>query len=158
MQPIQISVSGREITVLNSGVLTAGTVGLPVEFQFDPSWDALEKTAVFRAYGRTMDCLALTTTAAVPWELLKAPGCHLYVGVYGTNSDGTLQIPTVWADMGVIQPGADPTGDESTTPSLPGWQQLRQELENALEAIITYQEKIISGQIVPKSMEAGEKV
>ena len=62
----------------------------------------------------------------MPWELLQSPGCRLWAGVYGTNPDGSLQIPTVWADLGVIQPGADPSGDESTEPTLPVWEQARE--------------------------------
>lgn len=123
MQAIKISVTGNTAAVTCLTPVTAGTVGMPVEFTFDESWAGLTKTAVFRVGERTMDCLGLELQTVVPWELLRRPGCHLFAGVYGCNQDGSLQIPTVWADLGVILPGADPTGDVSTDPSAPVWQQ-----------------------------------
>ena len=123
MQTMKISVTGNTAAVTCLTPVTAGTVGMPVEFTFDESWAGLTKTAVFRAGERTMDCLGLESKTTVPWELLRRPGCHLFAGVYGCNGDGSLQIPTVWADLGVILPGADPTGDVSADPSAPVWQQ-----------------------------------
>lgn len=43
----------------------------------------------------------------------------LTAGVYGADGDGTVVIPTVYADCGVIQPGADPTGDPAADPDTP---------------------------------------
>ncbi len=149
MKPIQLSVTGNVLSVTAKPVLTAGTVGLPVEITFDEAWEDLEKTAVFRANGKTLDSIHIQSRTVVPWELLTAPGCRFYVGIYGTNSDGSLQIPTIWGDLGVIQPGADPAGDESAIPGLPVWQQLSNQVEQALEEIIDYQNRIISGEIIP---------
>lgn len=148
MKAIKIAVNGSSAAVLESVPIVAGTVGLPVGFTFDESWDGLHKTAVFRVSGRTMDQINITEEGTVvPWELLENPGCRLWIGVYGTND--TLQIPTVWADVGVIQPGADPSGDQSAQPSLPVWQQLTEDVEQALSAIIQLQEAMINGAVVP---------
>lgn len=125
MKSIKITVTDCLASVTETLRVVSGTVGLPVEFSFDKAWEGLYKTAVFRANGKTLDVLNIINSAAVPWELLKTPGCRLWVGVFGTNSDGSLQIPTVWADLGVIQPGADPSGDESAEPTLPVWEQAR---------------------------------
>lgn len=149
METIKITVTGNRAEVTSEMPVIAGTVGLPVAFTFDESWEHLQKTAVFRANGKTMDLLYLESAAEVPWELLKNPGCRLYAGVYGTAEDGSLQIPTMWADLGVIQPGADPSGDESANPALPVWQQLTQNVEIALDAILQYQTALINGEIVP---------
>lgn len=156
MEPIQISVTGNSVSLASAGAVIAGTVGLPVEFTFDSAWESLEKTAVFRVNGKTMDQIHLEKTATVPWELLQNPGCRLWAGVYGSNADGSLQIPTLWADLGVIQPGADPSGDESADPTLPVWQQLTQNVENALQEIIRHQNRIIGGSYVPQPTEAGD--
>lgn len=145
MNPIQLSVTGNEIALLAQPVLTAGTVGMPVEFNFDEAWETLEKTAVFQANGKTLDQIHLRNKTVVPWELLRSPGCRLRIGVYGASADGTVQIPTLWADLGVIQPGAEPGNDESASPALPVWQQLTRQIENALEEIIRYQGAIING-------------
>lgn len=156
MEPIQISVTGNSVSVVSAGAVTAGTVGLPVEFTFDSTWDRLEKTAVFRVNGKIMDQIHLETAAVVPWELLQNPGCRLWAGVYGSSADGSLQIPTLWADLGVIQPGADPSGDESADPTWPVWQQLTQNVESALQEILLYQQRIIGGSYVPQPTEAGD--
>ena len=149
MEPICIAVSGNTAAVTGGYPPVSGTGGLTVQLSFSPEWEALSKTAVFRANGRTMDCVRIQERATVPWELLKNPGCRLWVGVYGTNEDGTVQIPTAWADLGVIVPGADPSGDESAAPSLPVWEQLSGEMEAALDEIIRYQSLLINGDIVP---------
>lgn len=146
MKSIKITVTDCLASVPETLCVVSGTVGLPVEFSFDDAWAGLNKTAVFRANGKTMDVLNVTSFATVPWELLKTPGCRLWAGVYGTNPDGSLQIPTVWADLGVIQPGADPSGDESADPSLPVWEQMRGELgeiDAALEHIIRIQNDLV---------------
>ena len=57
MESVKISVSGNLTSVVVSEPLVAGTVGLPVMFSFDPSWQQLQKIAVFRVNGRTMDVL-----------------------------------------------------------------------------------------------------
>ncbi len=154
MQAIKISVTENEITVVSCPAVTAGTVGLTVEFQFDTAWDGLEKTGVFRVNGKTMDVINMGSAAIVPWELLRAPGCRLYVGVWGSNADGSVQIPTLWADLGVIVPGADPLADANANPSLPIWQQLSREVEQALDAVIAYQSRILDGTVVPVKEES----
>ena len=76
---------------------------------------------------------------------MAKPGCRLWAGVYGINETGSVQLPTVWADLGVIQPGADPSGDESAQPTLPVWQQLTRDVEEGLQAIIHLEEQLIAG-------------
>ena len=151
MKPIAISVSGNFTTRVDFQPPVSGTVGLTVAFTLDESWNSLNKIAVFRANGRVMDVLCPENTAVVPWELLQKPGCRLWAGIYGTNEDGTVQIPTVWTDLGVILPGADPSGDESTDPSLPVWQQLTLDIEQGLKAILEMENKMISGEYMPVS-------
>ena len=99
---------------------------------------------VFRANGKIMDQICTQTETIVPWELLTKPGCHLWSGVYGCDQDGRVQLPTVWVDLGQIEPGAEPSGDVSAEPTLPVWQQLSQDVENALDEILKIQEGIFS--------------
>ena len=149
MEAIQIWVNGSAAGITKTQPVVAGTVGLPVEFTFDEAWNGLEKTAVFRVNGKPMAQLHIKTAAIVPWELLQKPGCRLWCGVYGCNADGSLQIPTLWTDLGTVEPGADPSGDESADPSLPVWQQLTEDVEQALEEILKLQQDIINGNVVP---------
>ena len=120
MDGIKIEVTGNIARVTEKpSRITSGTVGLPVEFTFDSQWDSLRKIVVFRA-GNVIKSVEDPTT--VPWEVLAKPGAWLSVGVYGTNTDGTEVIPTIWANVSPIQVGVNPDGDPSTDPTLPIWQ------------------------------------
>lgn len=121
MSNIHIAVSGADAAVTRPATLTAGMVGAAVTFSFSGEvWAALEKIAVFRAGNVRRDVTAWENgTCAIPWECLRTPGEHLLAGVYGADGDGTVVIPTVYADCGVIQPGADPTGDPAADPDTP---------------------------------------
>ena len=157
MQIMKISVTGNTAAVTCLTPVTAGTVGMPVEFTFDESWAGLTKTAVFRVGERTMDCLGLESKTTVPWELLRRPGCHLFAGVYGCNADGSLQIPTVWADLGVILPGADPTGDTSADPSAPVWQQATAGMEKTENRVSVIDENA-DDQHYPTAQAVGKEL
>lgn len=131
MEVLQITVTGQQAQVAEPILLTAGTVGLPVAFTFDEDWEELEKIAVFRAGGRILSCPLEQDRCQVPWEIMEQGGCTLHAGAYGCNDDGTMAIPTVWAQVGVIQPGADPEADPGRDPQLPQWQQTRKIAEQA---------------------------
>lgn len=123
MEGIKIEVTGNIARVIEKpSRITSGTVGLPAEFIFDSQWGGLRKVAVFLAGDimKTVDNPEAGTT--VPWELLVKPNVWLSVGVYGTNADGTVVIPTIWANVSVIQVGVNPDGDPSTEPTPDIWQ------------------------------------
>ena len=71
----------------------------------------------------------------IPWEVLEKPNVWLSVGVYGTNTDGTLVIPTIWANVCIIRAGATADGDPSADPTPPVWDQLNAEIEKLKDAI-----------------------
>ena len=112
-------------------LLTAGmSKAVTVQFVFSPDWDGLTKTAVFSNGKTTVDVLAANwdgDTVPVPHEVLAVPGRHARVGVYGADESGVV-LPTVWASLGKVQPGADPSGDASADPSLPVWAQLQKQI------------------------------
>lgn len=122
---IQITCKGNSAICTRTERLTSGMVGLQCEFVFDGAWDGLARTAVFWAGNQKRDVLLTGDTCTVPWEVLKTAGYQLVIGVYGTNAAGTLVIPTVYAMCGGIASGADPSGDESTDPTLPVWGQMQ---------------------------------
>ena len=131
MEGIRIEVTGSIARVKKRPArITSGTVGLPVEFSFDSPWDGLVKTAVFRAGRVCKISEGITGEAVVPWEVLEKPGVGLIIGVYGTNKDGTIVIPTTWATVCGICEGADPDGDPSTDPKLPVWERILFEIGN----------------------------
>ena len=122
---IQITCKGNSAICTRTERLTSGMVGLQCEFVFDDAWDGLARTAVFWAGNEKRDVLLTGAVCTVPWEVLKTAGYQLVIGVYGTNAEGTLVIPTVYAMCGGIASGADPSGDESTDPTLPVWGQIQ---------------------------------
>lgn len=110
--------------------VTSGMAGVTVTFEYDdPLWDGLNKTAVFVAGSVTRDVLNADSVVTIPAEVLKKPGLTLVVGIYGTNADGKLIIPTLMTPIGMIIPGADPSGDPGADPDLPIWAQLQAEVE-----------------------------
>ena len=125
MDGIRLEVNGNIAKVIERPArITAGTVGLPVEFSFDSQWNGLSKTAVFRAGFVTKIVENLEEETTVPWEVLALPKAHLAIGVYGVNKEGSIAIPTIWCNVCAISAGANPDGDPSTDPSLPVWQKL----------------------------------
>lgn len=121
-------------------LLTAGMAkAVTVQFVFSPEWDGLTKTAVFSNGKTTVDVLAANwdgDTVLVPHEVLTVPGRHARVGVYGADESGVV-LPTVWVSLGKVQPGADPSGDETADPSLPVWAQLQKQIGD-LDDLQTY--------------------
>lgn len=134
MTEVKITVDRATATAKMSGTLTSGMVGVKVDFSYSDVWNGLNKTAVFTAGKVTRDVLNADGTVEVPPEVLQKPGEKLYIGVYGTNKDGTLVIPTVRAYVGIIMQGSDPSGDESTSPELPVWAQLQNEVNELKES------------------------
>ena len=129
MDKIKIDVTGNIARVIEKPTrITSGTVGLPVEFTFDSQWDGLTKIAVFRAGDiiKSVDLPGAETT--VPWELLVSAGAWLSIGVYGVNADGSVAIPTTWANVRAINEGATPDGDPTTDPTLPIWQTIMNQI------------------------------
>lgn len=118
------------------------TVGMSkaetVEFVFSAGWDNLTKTAVFTDGTVTVDVLQSRwqgNTVTIPAEVLTTAGRCVRAGVYGSNADGVV-LPTIWADLGKVRPGAEPSGDASTDPALPVWAQL-QEIIGDLDDLTT---------------------
>ena len=141
---IQITCKGNSAICTRTERLTSGMVGLQCEFIFDGAWDGLAKTAVFLAGNEQRDVLLIGDTCTVPWEVLKTAGYQLVIGVYGTNAEGTLVIPTVYAMCGGIASGADPSGDESVEPTLPVWGQMQGMIGNLAELATTSKDNLVS--------------
>lgn len=114
-----ICVHGVRALPVSVKPIPKGIIGAQLQFEYaDPMWDGLSKTVVFRAGDVTKDVLNAGELVNIPPEVVAEIGAILKVGVYG---EGT---PTLWADLGLIRDATDPSGDESTDPSLPVWEQL----------------------------------
>lgn len=125
-----IKVDGSTAVPIFRKRIPAGIIGARVQFEFGAGWEGRSRTVVFQAGAVTKDVLLDPgdDTAVIPAELVAAPVNSLRVGVYGTKADGTA-LPTLWAELGRVYYAADPSGDETTDPSLPVWAQLQQQVD-----------------------------
>ncbi len=103
--------------------LTSGMVGAKVAFELSPDFDGLTVTAVFTNGAVTKDVLNPGDECFIPPEVLETAGKTVKVGIYAVRGS-ELVIPTVYAPIGVVLPGADPSGDTSTSAALPVWAQI----------------------------------
>ncbi len=124
--------------------LTSGMVGRPVKLIFSPEWEELRKTAVFRAGDVIRDVLDVKEETLIPARVLETPFHRLYVGIYGTNEEGNLVIPTVWAQGPMIEEGTEPSGDPSTEPDNPVWQQILAMLGNLDDLNTSARENLVA--------------
>lgn len=120
----RIDINGAYATIREREVLTAGRVGAQVKFIFDQQWDNLAKTAVFQQGEVTKDVVLTEATTVIPWEVLQIVGVPVSIGVFGSNADGSVMIPTAWVETDPVKSGADPSGDESADPTPPIWAQI----------------------------------
>ena len=128
---IRLSATKAELAIVENEVVTSGAQRVfACAFALSEDWDGLNRTAVFRAGTRSVSVLlGGDNTAEIPWEVLQTPGITLHIGLYGAGADG-LVLPTVWAEIGMIRPGAYPGGD--ALPPTPGaYDQLVEIAENA---------------------------
>lgn len=88
----------------------------------------LIKYAVFEGSGRRIALTNIGDSCIIPHEVLAKHGGALRVGVYGRTADGSAATPTVYAQLGIIQRGADPNADPSTKPTLPVWAQIQAQI------------------------------
>lgn len=125
---IKVYISGNRADVTEREPLTSGTVGKVLNFAFTEDWRLLIKYAVFEGSGRRIALTNIGDSCIIPHEVLAKHGGALRVGVYGRTADGSAATPTVYAQLGIIQRGADPNADPSTKPTLPVWAQLQAQI------------------------------
>lgn len=158
MTTIHLTVTGAHVTAQADGPLTSGMVGLPVVISYDSSWDGLTKTLVCRssmgmtAHDQVYILANIGTQATVAPEVMTAQR-HLYLGIEGRTADGTLVVPTIWADCGAIQPGAESNGTESQEVTPEVWAMLASQI-GPLEDLATPQKGNIVTAINALAQEA----
>lgn len=146
----------NKLTVHQRETVTSGSMNAYlIRFEFSPEWEGMGKTACFKSGRRTV-CVLLDDTGvcAVPWEVtdLEGSGKHLFAGVFGTR-EGTVVLPTVWADCGIILEGV--TAEKIARPPTAGlYEQVLDALDKKADRIdLDGQElKILSGDKVLASV------
>ena len=125
MEIAKINIIGTSVVVSDLKTITSGMVGATVSIEYDSTWDGLNKQVVFKTAFQTFSAEDNT----IPHELLKISDTVLRVGVYGYTDDGTIVIPTVYADLGRILQGADPIGETPAKPTPPVWNRLQIQID-----------------------------
>lgn len=125
MKVAEVRVDGCRCETTQLNPIPKGVIGAAVSIEYtDPVWDSLRKTVVFRSTV-TRDVLSSENEVIIPAEVVSRAGACLYMGVYGVDDENRVAIPTIWAELGVIQGAATPSGDASTSPALPVWAQIQ---------------------------------
>lgn len=138
----KVTVTGTSIQTDWCKKIPQGIIGAKVQIKYaDECWGLLNKTVVFRS-SVTKDVLNAGDEVLVPLEVVKNAGATLFMGIYGTNADSTIAVPTFWTSLGKIQGATDPSGDPSTDPSLPVWAQMERRFEKLMYLADNPQEAI----------------
>ena len=116
MVNIDITITGTSVSAKPSAKITSGMVGATFSVTYDDVWNNLNKKVIFKADQLTR----IADGNVVPFEVLRLPNKTLFVGVEGRNEDGEIVIPTVWACLGKILPGANGEIPASTAPVVDG--------------------------------------
>lgn len=114
---LKLKVNLRHATLESSELITSGSVGMKIQFEFSSEWDGLSRTAIF-SNGVKAKCSILSddNICLIPPECLEIPGRKLIVGIYGTNGDDIV-IPTVFRPLGRIEYGTNLHADPSVPPT-----------------------------------------
>ena len=118
---IVVKANARNAIYSSDDLITSGSIGIPVRFDLSRDFDGLSIVAVFEGSGVSID-VALTGSCAcvVPHEVVTQAGGYLKIGVYARSADGTIAIPTVWAETKRILQGTEPSGVDPSQPT-PDW-------------------------------------
>ena len=140
----ELSASKVFLNVIQRETVTSGSVNVYLcQFQFDDSWDGLDRTAVFQSGDDKVSViLDGTNQCQIPWEVLENPRRTLEAGVYGTK-DGNVVLPTVWASLGTIKEGV--SLGETSQPPTPGlYEQILSEIGDLDDLSTTAKDSIVS--------------
>lgn len=132
MRIAEVKVSGTTCEATRLVPISKGLVGATISIEYtDSVWDGLQKTVVFRS-AVVKDVLDAGSEVTIPAEVVSRAGVNLYMGVYGVDAANNVVIPTIWAELGVVNGATAPSGDTSTDPSLPVWAQIQAAIGNIL--------------------------
>lgn len=120
-----IHVSGVEARAVDLKKIPLNITGASVIFIYDdPMWAGLTKNVVFDG-SETVSILNAGEVVQFPPEVAGAVNQNVRVGVCGTNAEGTVIIPTIWADLGSVRPSAYGSFPPPAEKHLPVWVQLQ---------------------------------
>lgn len=120
MTEITLTCKGGIARAKATDYITAGMVGIRVAVIVDPDFDGLTLRGFARCKGVERSfMLDSRKEGTLPWECCVGGG-KLEVGVDGVAEDGSIRIPTKWADIGmVLNSVAESSAQEGSPPPTP---------------------------------------
>lgn len=155
---ITVTANARNAVYTSDDLITSGSIGIPVRFVLSADFDGLANIAVFQGSGVSID-VALTASreCVVPHEVVAIAGGYLRIGVYGRNGDGTIAIPTVWAEAKRILQGTVLSDVDPAAPT-PDWTaQVQEQAAEALEMAESVKEMADAGEFDGAPGPQGER-
>lgn len=117
----KIKVTGTRAYTTEALDIPQGIIGAEVAFDFSADWAGLKKNVVFVG-AKDVEILDIQDSVNLPPEVVSATNINVRVGVVGLDANKKLVIPTLWADLGTVKPGAPV--NMGYDPTLPIWAQL----------------------------------
>ena len=161
-----VCVSGATAVAIDLKPIPRGITGAVVEFLYDDDiWAGLRKKVAFRGSGEVEE-ICDSDTVIFPTEVAQQKNKRVTVGVTGVSEDGTIVIPTLWADLGTVKDSACGDYPAPGEPVPPIWAQLlamigtlenlnTEARENLVAAINEVLSKVGTGGITPHIGENG---
>ena len=148
---IRLYASSTKAWARTDAPLTTGSVGVPCKVELSDDFDDLASVICFRAGDSAFD-VPSDDEVIVPHECLVEVGDTLQIGVYASLPDGTIVVPTVWANVGEIREGVEPSEVDPSEPT-PSWAAQVQLIAQNAESVAETAETI--AQSVREDADAG---
>lgn len=97
---------------------------------------------VFTNGVETRDVMLDGDECYIPHEVLSIPRVKVRVGVYGTDGENVI-LPTIWANLGDVHDAPDPSGDETTDPSLPIWAKILSDMGSLSDLLTKNKDSLV---------------
>lgn len=168
---ITVFVQGVTAIVTQKEKLTSGRVGLKIGLVLDAeTWEGLDCLVSFRGSGvvrnATFEAVDVSENpisagqiagvVTVPHSVMELPYSHLLCGIRGVNAAGDEVIPSIYADLGVIEEGATTDGEGDTPREKELIEQLFDVVEEAAEKTRQLYEDAASGAFNGKDGKDGK--
>lgn len=144
---IELGITHNRLSLIHGWKGTKGcakSIFVSFEFRTD-EWNSLAKTIVFRGGEISIDVvLSGTNKIPIPPEMLELDiGNTVEVSVYGSSGDGVV-LCSDWLKLFCVEDGANPSGDESTDPTLPIWAQILAQIGDLDELTTTNKSSLVA--------------
>lgn len=107
------AVSGTSLSVLRKDTLVSNSSNIyKVLIVLDSEWIKTTNYAILEVNNEPLEPIELTTdnsgttSFVLPAKSLETSGCAITLGLVGKDTTLDLTVPTIFASLGVIKPGA----------------------------------------------------